>query len=88
MDNDRKHEYNRTLKELQGYAAQECESPKLFKSLFSGYPQSPSITAPVAPSDMSTNEISKAMYIDDLKEHNKTDQRRRSETNSVYHRAL
>jgi hypothetical protein len=68
MDNNPKHEYNRTLKELQGYAAQECDSPNLFMPLFRKDPVSPTIVTPTEPDDVATNDISKAMYIDDLKE--------------------
>ena len=57
MDSNPKHEYNRTLKELQGYVAQECESPNLFMSLFSKDPVSPTVTAPTAPDDVSTSKI-------------------------------
>ena len=46
MDHNPKHEFNRTLKELQGYAAQECDSPNLFMPLFGKDPTSPSIISP------------------------------------------
>ena len=69
MSNNPKHEFNRTLKELQGYAAQECDSPNLFMPLFGKDPTSPAIITPTEPNDVATSDISKALYIDDLKEY-------------------
>ena len=69
MDGNPKHDFNKTLNELKGFAAQECESPKLFMPLFGNDPVSPTTTAPTPPNDIDTNRVSYAMHIEDLKDH-------------------
>ena len=70
MSSNPKHDYHRTVAELRGFAAQECDSPDLLKSLFKTNPVRPVALEPKKPTDL-TDELIKMFYVEDYKEYRK-----------------
>ena len=70
MSSNPKHDYHRTVAELRGFAAQECDSPNLLKPLFKANPERPVAIEPERPRDM-TDELIKMFYMEDYKEYRK-----------------
>ncbi len=70
MSSNPKHDYHRTVAELRGFAAQECDSPNLLKPLFKSNPERPVAVEPERPTNM-TDELTKMFYMEDYKEYRK-----------------